>query len=535
MTPSAARGGAAWARRHKNLLIIAGLVAACLAIDFLVFRTLQSHNLTSGTSLTGLYLAVFVPLTVAVPGLWYLIFVKRIRTESVFLLAATVFGLMLMLVRAPYTWFDENDHIYLAIYYSDVALGAEHGMNEEGQLTWVGRAEDANDNNLSSGAFSYHATNVGDYQLLARDFFAPEREPGKTTTLAVDDVGVFYQYLPATVGVTIAHLLHLGKVATLYLGKLFSLAFYILMVYLAIRISPKRFKTLFALLGLIPFILASAGTYSYDNMINVLSFLLIASVLRLAYDAENVRARDIVLLALLGTLLAPLKYVYVPLLFLPLIIPKEKWPRAHFRLYWCMGISLLGFAAIGLLTLNQAALEATRATADQSIDSYYPDAYTFKTFFEHPMVALRLLGHSIFQYINLIIDTPSGFTFSSRLPTWTHYLIFALLILSSSFNGKTRDADQPALFKMRKSARLIMLGLSVVVYLLVLLASINWTNVGAPLLTGVQGRYFIPLLPLLVIAVSGFIQPTRDLGRVSLYLFSCLSGLDLFFTFISVT
>jgi uncharacterized membrane protein len=521
-------------RSRRDLLVMVGLVALCLAADLVAFHSVQSYAVASGSSLTGLFLAIFVPLTVLTPTLYYLVFVRRVRQETAFLVAATVIGLVLMLVRTPYAWFDENDHVYLALYYSDVALGAEHGVTEDGRLTWVARAEDAGRGDAATGTqtFSHHETTADDYRLMAEHFFELERRPGATTTLAVDDVGVFYQYIPPALGVTVAHLLHLGNVPTLYLGKLFSLAFYVLMMYLAIRTAPKRFKALFTLLGLIPFVLSSAGTFSYDNMINVLSFLFIALVLRLAYDALCVRARDIAVLALLAMLLAPLKYVYLPLVLLPVIIPKEKWPQPRLRALCCAGFLLLGLAAIGLFSMSQAFVEVARATADKSLSASYPDAYTLKTFFAQPMTALKVFGFSLLQRLGLLIDIPSGFTFSSRLPLWASYLMFVLLLLNSS--GPSDAAKDGPPFRMRRSTRLVLLALALVVYSLVLLAAVSWTPVGSPILAGVQGRYFIPLLPLLALAASGFIRPGKDIGRASLYLFCCLGGLEAFFTFVSV-
>jgi uncharacterized membrane protein len=260
-----------------------------------------------------------------------------------------------------------------------------------------------------------------------------------------------------------------------------------------------------------------------------------------------------------------LKYVYFPLVFLPLIIPGEKWPYPRFRLYWCAGIFLLGLVSIGVFTLGQTSTELTRLSADQSLNPYYSDAYTLKTFFAHPLTALRVLGYSFFERINLIFFTPTDAAFSSRLPTWTFYLMFLLLVLNSSFAKGDRgsgdrgsggrgggayavegDDGSDALLKsardqisldslpLQRHTRLIMLALALAVYLLVLLASINWTPVGAPLLFGAQGRYFIPIIPLLALALSDFIRPARSIARESLYLFCCLGALEVFLTFVSV-
>jgi uncharacterized membrane protein len=134
----------------------------------------------------------------------------------------------------------------------------------------------------------------------------------------------------------------------------------------------------------------------------------------------------------------------------------------------------------------------------------------------------------VLQRIDLIIDIPSGFSFSSRLPLWPYYLMFALLILNTNLAENTRPV------KMRAGSRLVMLALALAIYFLVLLASVNWTAVGSLVLVGVQGRYFTPLIPLLALAFSGIIRPTGEVGRTSLYLFCCLNGMEVFFAFMSI-
>ncbi|MDR2197271.1 MAG: hypothetical protein LBO07_04820, partial [Coriobacteriales bacterium] len=109
-TSAPAPGPLAWARSHQNQLVIAGLVLICLILDAIAFRNVQAYEQASGHSLLGLFCVIFIPFTFATPALYYLIFIRRARHELVFVLAGALIGLMLMFVRTPYTWFDENDH-----------------------------------------------------------------------------------------------------------------------------------------------------------------------------------------------------------------------------------------------------------------------------------------------------------------------------------------------------------------------------------------------------------------------------------------
>jgi uncharacterized membrane protein len=514
---------------HKNKLIIAAITVICLTADYLALRQAQDQAATGGNNLVGLFLVIFIPLTLALPLLWYLIFVRKIAVETIMVVAILIFGTVAMFVRTPYTWFDENDHIYQALYFSDVALGAEHGVTEDGQLSWTARLDD--DNSRGSNAaprFNYHQTTTSDYRYLSEHFFEMEQFPGETTTLTVDRTGVFYQYLPAIIGVTIGKLLHFGNVGTIYLGRLLSLLFYTCASYLTIRLAPKQFKLMFALLALTPFYLAAAGTFSYDNMLNILAFLLIAYVLRLVFDVEAVRWRDVILLATIAILLAPLKYLYFPLIFLPALIPKQKWPLPRFRLYWCAGIALLALGFVGILAADQIAQEGNKLTTGQNRHPAYSDAYTIPSFFGHPVAAVKLLFRSLFEHLQLVLTPSTSFTPSDRLPSWTNYLVFAMLLLSAQ-----PLKDQPAL-DFKRGLRLTLVVTSALIYLLVMLAAITWTPVGSTLMAGVQGRYFIPIIPLIILACYNTINLNKDPGRAMLYVFCCLNGISIVMAFLAV-
>ena len=517
------------ASAHKNKLIVVGIAILCLAADYLAFRQVQDQAITNDNNLTGLFLVIFIPLTLALPLLWYLIFVRKIALEAVMVTTILAFGIMAMFVRTPYTWFDENDHIYQALYFSDVALGAKHDVTESGQLSWTARLDDDNISNTDgSPHFNYHQTAASDYRYLSEHFFETEQFPGETTTLTVDRTGVFYQYLPATVGVTIGKLLHLGNVPTIYLGRLFSLLFYAYMSYLTIRLAPRQFKLLFALLALTPFYLSAAGTFSYDNMLNVLAFLLVAYVLRLIFDVENVRWRDVALLATVAILLAPLKFLYFPLIFLPALIPKHKWPLPRFRLYWCLGIALLALAFAGILAADQMAQEAHKLSAAQDRHPAYSDAYTITSFLGHPASAARLLAESLFVHLQLIVIPSTSFITCDRLPDWANYLVFALLLLSVQ---PTKDEQT---LHFRRQHRIALLATAAIVYLLVLLVALTWTPVGSVIIASVQGRYFIPIVPLIVLASYNAIKLTGGIAKIALYIFCSLNAIGIIMAFLAV-
>ena len=93
---------------------------------------------------------------------------------------------------------------------------------------------------------------------------------------------------------------------------------------------------------------------TYDTMILAFSFLMIAHVLYLAYQKEQVQIWDWIPSMVCMAVLLPVKIVYVFLALLLILIPKEKY-RIPFGNWLGIGAALLG----GFLA--SAAVKATGA------------------------------------------------------------------------------------------------------------------------------------------------------------------------------
>jgi uncharacterized membrane protein len=383
--------------------------------------------------------------------------------------------------------------------------------------------------------------------LFSDHFFEVEQHPGEITTLVVKDVGVFYQYLPTIAGVTLGQLLHLGMVPTLYLGRLFSLIVYILLLTLAIRLAPARFKTLFVLLGLVPLTLASAGTFSYDNVLTELAFVFLAYVLRLAFEEQHVRVRDMVLISIIAVLIIPLKHVYFPLLFLVLLIPAAKWPRPYVKALWCAGASVCILAITGAFASGHLAYDATQTLQNQQANALpaEPQNYTIGSFFANTLSGVIIYLRSLLHDLGLFADLPTGFAFAEKLPVWFYYLLFVLLILSAAPSDDQKTAlsgDQKTAIannnhielSITAGQRLVLGVIALIIYGLVVASGITSTPQGNQLIAGVQGRYMIPIVPLVVLALSGWLRTPFAASRVFLYLFCCIDALGIFLQFMAV-
>ena len=203
-------------------------------------------------------------------------------------------------------------------------------------------------------------------------------------------------YLPQAIGFSIARALGLGTMGLLFLGKFLNLCCYVALTALAVRTTPLG-KGWFAAAGLLPMSVSLAASLSYDAGLIGTVFLFTALIFKLAYGAEEIRARELFALCALAALFGPCKLVYAPLILLLWLVPARVFGGGGKKLL-CFLILLLSLIA-AVLAVNADVLEAYffPAVAEQagnaSADMRHA-GFTAAELFSHPLFTLRMLLNS---------------------------------------------------------------------------------------------------------------------------------------------
>ena len=204
-------------------------------------------------------------------------------------------------------------------------------------------------------------------------------------------------YLPQAIGFSLARALGLGTMGLLFLGKFFNLCCYVALTALAVRTTPLG-KGWFAAAGLLPMSVSLAASLSYDAGLIGTVFLFTALIFKLAYGAEEIRARELFALCALAALFGPCKLVYAPLILLLWLVPARVFGGGGKKLL-CFLILLLSLIA-AVLAVNADVLEAYffPAVAEQagnvSADMRHA-GFTAAELFSHPLFTLRMLLNSL--------------------------------------------------------------------------------------------------------------------------------------------
>lgn len=294
-------------------------------------------------------------------------------------------------------------------------------------------------------------------------------------------------YLPASLGIAFSRSLDARPLVIYYCGRLGNVAGYLLLVALAIAITPVH-KWIMLLVALTPMSMYLSGVYSADSVTIGLCFLTIAMVLRCALVSETVTPKDAVHLGIVLCLTALTKQTFILLVLLFFLIPRRKFEGTR-RYLWAIG----GAVVLPVLLAFGWAL-CVRSLFVPSLPGVDPPAQ-LQYVLGHPFHFLRLLCEAMLQTESYFCVIGALGNLDVGLP-WFFYPLYWLALLATAY----LDADKP--MPLGWPVKTAALGLAVLTLVAIHSAMyLSWNAVGADQLVGMQPRYLLPLLPLLLLSL----------------------------------
>ncbi len=286
----------------------------------------------------------------------------------------------------------------------------------------------------------------------------------------------------------------------IYLTRFANLLLYTGCLYLIIR-CLKYQKWLIVSIALLPVAIFQASSVTIDSIVNVASLALIALFINYRHQPDHKSRTIPVKLLVLGLLsiLALTKPPYIALSLLFLMVDRGRLGGARVGRIWqsiwiiIPAILCLVWAKINSNVVEQLVVGLTSGNMKEQI------------FFleHHPLSFVSVIARTSLENADLYISTMTGAIGdrTTGLPV-AIMTVFTLIIIMLSMlitypkktrlNFKTRES-----FLILFIGTIIYVGVSLSLYLL-------FTPVKNPYILGVQGRYFIPLLPLAALACIRF-------------------------------
>ncbi|RHS91112.1 DUF2142 domain-containing protein [Clostridium sp. AM42-4] len=417
-----------------------------------------------------------------------------------------------VLLRAQDAWVEDLDGDF--IYEPDEDGNLQVTEESHEQAVKLGETLDESTYEL------FHALGInGQYapertaEIQAHGAYVSSTYPPVTTTPLA--------YVPQAIGISAARLLGLNTVCLLYFGRLCNLLFFIGMLYLAVKRIPFGKEVLLGV-ALLPMTLHLAASFSYDVMILGCMFLLTAVCLDLAFEAERVRIRDVVLLAVLAAVAGPCKMVYAPMLGLCLLVPVRKFGGA--RNWFVSAFVVAGAWAVSMYLVNSQVITTYATEADSYVAWAEEAGFSMNLLIHNPVLLVRMFYQTlVWNAKDMHITMIGGWLGNLDQVLDVPYLVVWILTLCLIGLALKIPAEQ---IRMNLRQRFWVGVLAAACAGLTMLSMlIAWTPLSSRVILGVQGRYFLPFLPVLLLAFKNHtVVLTKDKNRSILYLMCCLNG-----------
>lgn len=500
-----------WLHKYTHLIILVCSLCTIALFGYYHYATIKQMDTAAPLLLLLLSFSLFA-ITAA-----YICLKKGWPIQRVFLIAYLSLGFIYMGIFGPMKVPDEPYHYIQAYRYSDMLLG------DRVDGYWMDMRTDDAQFFEQANANCYELK--GQYETIRSEAKLLCQEPALTWTEV--PIGVFnistnspQVKLPAALGITLARLMGLGAYPLFYLGRIFNCLFFALLAYFAIKITPRG-KMAFAGISLLPITLHVTSSYSYDAGTLGLALLLAAFCFQGLFGRGQIRKGTAVGILITTFLLAPCKKVYVVVALMALFIPQNRFSSARkgalfkIAVLGCIALSLLFFQEVYTLQLAMISPENLITPAGESggIQSWYRP---LSWWLSNPVDMIEIFVATFSTLTDNYIQSFFGGNLSwLTLPgPWFIVIAFLLLMLASlfvrtePFQPLRSPSDPPTEMAIRPSVRLASLLLLVVGILGIFLAMLTdaWFSAyadGYTLIYGVQGRYFLPLLPLAFLVLHG--------------------------------
>ncbi len=443
----------------------------------------------------------------------------NLQPQHIFLILGLVYGIAFLAAVPPFQVPDEYAHFYKAYSISDGQLMPEKIGNKAGVyvpvdlLNTMGIVQEkwelvVNEKHKINMPLLFKETSIDNDTKVFADL-------SKIAVVTYSPI----PYLMPALSIAVGKVFNLPPLILVYIARFANLILWLFLIYLSIKITPV-FKWGFLMIALLPITLFESAAVSADSLTIGLSFIAIALFLRFSLDdkIKKINLKYIIILFLVILALSLTKMPYFLLSFLFLIIPADKFGNNKKK------ITIFAFILSTSLIVTILWLFITKGfyIPENGISIY--DQLLF--ILPRPLLFLQLIWNDLvtnpLRYFKLSLGINC---FSYPLPKSIYYAVISLLLFLPFLDKNDIKID----FKKKSIIIGTFLLISGLIYLFEYL---TWTYVGLNKLYGVQGRYFIPVLPLLFLLFYNNKFKFKDsfLKRVAVvYLIFILSATILFF------
>jgi uncharacterized membrane protein len=380
-------------------------------------------------------------------------------SARLFVAVALIVGLAYVVISPPFAVPDESNHFWRALAVGRGHLFATHGLDSmpmpKSMQDFIWVIERTSPEESLAGKLK---------TVVAIRYDGRTGHPIRFAS--------WYSPLPY-VATGLVAALPLRPAIVFYGGRIVNLLLAVTLIALAIRVAPQ-YGSIFAAAALLPMSMYEMASLSADASTIAMAWLFTALLL--------VPPRRVWVIALAGFALALCKPAYFLLALLALLMP----------LRWRQKIAILTATAAGtLLSFAAASRGAYNARFGEPVDA----AAQMRCIVSDPIHFVYVMLHDVATNGRFYIEEMIGRLGANQLKLSPVVITIEILLLL----GVAMTCD----VALRARVRIIALAIVVMTSAGILLSQyLIWSVVCGDALEGVQGRYFLEILPLFLAAIA---------------------------------
>ena len=400
------------------------------------------------------------------------------------------FGLLIVFATGPFEVPDEPAHFCRAYQVSTgTLLGQKDGDRVGGHLP-----------SSIVEMIEYNRKTYIPWQIehkISLDYILKETErslePQKTAFQSFPRTAVYSPalYLPQATGILVGRAAGLSPLGLLYMSRLVNLLFFVVLVRWALAVLPVMQWTLL-LLAMMPMTMFQAASCSADSVVFGGSFLFVSFACRFALDSGWKSGKSVWRLAAAAACYGLLK-PYLTICASSCLVSARRFVSR--KSYWLWLCAVWGACLLAAWSWAYVA----RSLVDQGsskVDVPAQSAHVLQHIGYFLAVVARTWRYWYRSYLIQMIGRLGWL--DCTLP-WRYYQVFTLMLVAVPV---VECADRKVLFSWWQ--RVLGVGLFLLTLLSVSLwILVSWNTIvpgQTTVIHGIQGRYMIPALPLLLIA-----------------------------------
>ncbi|MDE3201120.1 MAG: DUF2142 domain-containing protein [Acidobacteriota bacterium] len=315
-------------------------------------------------------------------------------------------------------------------------------------------------------------------------------------------------YLPQALGIIIGKMAGAGVVRTLAISRIFNALTAILICTCALFMCRAGKLFMFTIL-LLPMSLGLFASVSQDAALIALAALAFAIISRQLAQSTPLSRGKLLLLLILFLVISLGRPPYAALtliLFIPGLLPRWGKLPAWLTACACIATNVLVVVAWWLFTLSRMHVFAHPA----SQGGQYSASLQLWNLIHHPELAFQLVQFSVATALATLAAIIGLVGWRTTMVPLLYYPAM-MSILAIATAAEIAGHEETG----RKIHRLIFASFAITVLAIYFIEYLTWTEVGAAVIFGVQGRYFLPVAIALGLGIHGHRPSNQTFNRLA--------------------